>query len=199
MKLLVATRNRGKIEELERLFADLDEVELIGLDSFPDAPDVVEDANTFEGNAIKKARELAMATGLVTLADDSGLEVDVLDGAPGVLSARYAGGHDDAANNAKLLRALADVEDPRRTARFRCVLALFDAKRGEPLIARGVVEGRIARAPRGAGGFGYDPLFLVGDGDRTMAELTSEEKNSMSHRAAAAKVMRDLVRAYLSR
>lgn len=198
MKLLVATRNAGKVRELARLFDGLEGVRLVGLDAFPSAPDVEEDADTFEGNAVKKARELAAATGLPTLADDSGIEVDALGGAPGVRSARWAGEHgDDAANNAKLLADLEDVET--RTARFRCALAFADP--AGPLGARvhvehGVLEGTVLRAPRGEGGFGYDPLFLVQGDTRTTAELTPEEKNALSHRADAARKMRAFLLGY---
>jgi XTP/dITP diphosphohydrolase len=190
-KLLVATNNRGKLAELALLF---DGFELVGLDELGLTQNVIEDADTFERNAIKKARELAAASGLPTLADDSGLEVDALGGAPGVHSARYAKSHDDDANNAKLLRGLSDVPDERRTARFRCVLAFVDPRTDELLLAHGKVEGRIAREPCGTGGFGYDPLFVVAGTGRTMAELTPEEKNAISHRAAAARAMRELLR-----
>lgn len=188
MRILVATRNAGKLSELRRLFAGLDSVTLIGLDAFPDVPDVVEDADTFEGNAVKKACELAAATGLPALADDSGIEVDALAGAPGVYSARYGGDHDDEANNTKLLRELESVEDPLRTARFRCVLA-FSEPSGAVHVATGVVEGSIAHEPSGKRGFAYDPLFVLSDG-RTMAELSLAEKNMISHRAKAARCMR---------
>lgn len=180
MKLVVATKNPGKVRELARLFGDAHE--LVILD--PSAPEVIEDADTFEGNALKKARAARAHTGLPALADDSGLEVDALHGAPGVHSARYAIAHDDAANNAKLLAALANVDE--RAARFRCALAFAgDVEHVE----HGSVEGSIARTPRGSGGFGYDPLFVLPDG-RTMAELTEAEKASISHRADAARKMR---------
>lgn len=148
---------------------------------------VDEDAPTFVGNAEKKARVALAQSGLPSLADDSGLEVDALGGAPGVRSARWAGEPcDDAANNRKLIAELAGVEEARRTARFRCALVLVDGD-GTRLVGEGVCEGRIGQAPRGAGGFGYDPLFLVaGDAaGRTMAELGADEKNRISHRARA--------------
>jgi XTP/dITP diphosphohydrolase len=179
-RLLFATRNRGKLAELRRLVAPL-AVEVVSLDEAT-VPEVDEDQPTFAGNAEKKARAAHAATGLAALADDSGLEVDALDGAPGVRSARYSGDHDDAANNAALLRALDGRDD--RAARFRCVLAFVD-ERGALTLADGTCEGRIGTAPRGTGGFGYDPLFLVGDGARTMAELAPDEKNAVSHRGAA--------------
>jgi XTP/dITP diphosphohydrolase len=180
VKLLFATRNRGKLAELRRLVEGLP-VEILSLDDAA-VPDVDEDQPTFAGNAEKKARAAHAATGLASLADDSGLEVDALGGEPGVRSARWSGDHDDAANNARLVRELKGRRD--RAARFRCVLAFVD-ERGALTLGDGRCEGRIAEAPRGQGGFGYDPLFLVGDGERTMAELSPEEKNRVSHRGEA--------------
>lgn len=201
MKLLVATTNSGKLRELERLFSGLD-VQLVSLRDVGDVPEVVEDLDTFEGNARKKAREIAEATGLPTLADDSGLEVDVLDGAPGVRSARYSGeSATDRSNNDELLEALRDVPGGRRTARFRCVLALCDP--GGPLegehVEHGACEGRIARAPRGEEGFGYDPLFVLEGTDQTLAEVGPERKSRVSHRARAAERMRAFLAGYLAR
>lgn len=192
---MFATRNRGKLVELRAL---LPGIEVRSLDDVH-VPEVVEDADTFAGNAIKKAREVSAATGLPALADDSGLEVDALGGAPGVLSARYAGGgHDDAANNAKLLAALAGVAD--RTARFRAVLALADA--GGPLgaaaiTAEGTCEGVILDAPRGSGGFGYDPLFYCPELGQTFAEAGVGTKSHLSHRARAMQAIKPRLLAYL--
>jgi len=184
VKLLFATRNRGKLSELRKLVASLP-VEVLSLDDAT-VPEVDEDQPTFAGNAEKKARAAHSTTGLATLADDSGLEVDALGGAPGVYSARYAGTPcDDARNNAKLLAALRDVPSPRRTARFRCVATFVDPKSGVELARSGACEGEILAAPRGDLGFGYDPLFLVPALGRTMAELPIDEKNRLSHRAAA--------------
>lgn len=186
-RLLFATRNRGKLAELRALVAPHG-IEVDSLDDVDAPGEVEEDGETFTANAEKKARAALAATGLPALADDSGLEVDALDGAPGVRSARYAGpGQDDAANNAKLLAALASVPDARRTARFRCALAFVDAA-GTLTVAEGTLEGRIGHAPRGAGGFGYDPLFLLPDG-RTLAELSAAEKNAISHRGQALRKM----------
>ncbi|MBX3275908.1 MAG: XTP/dITP diphosphatase [Sandaracinaceae bacterium] len=203
MRVLVATRNAGKVRELARLFAELPGVELVGLDAFDELPDVVEDGATFEDNAAKKARELARASRLPTLADDSGLEVDALGGAPGVRSARYAGAHgDDAANNARVLSELEGVSFEARTARFVCVLAFADpaGPLGEHvLLARGTIEGRLLEAPRGEGGFGYDPLFLPLGETRTTAEMPAAEKNAISHRGEASRAMRELLAAYLAR
>jgi len=201
--LVFATRNKGKLVELRQLLAGVD---VLGIDEAAQRigraiPDVVEDADTFEGNAIKKAREVSAITGLPALADDSGLEVDALDGAPGVYSARYAGeGAGDAANNAKLLAALADVPAERRTARFRAVLALADVHGplgGETITAHGTCEGTILDGPRGTGGFGYDPLFLVPELGQTFAELGTGPKSGISHRARAMQAIKAQLLAYL--
>ena len=180
MKLVVATRNAGKRRELEALLAPLG-YELLTLDEAGVGGEVEETGDTFVDNAELKARAALEATGLSVLADDSGLEVDALGGAPGVRSARYAGvAHDDQANNARLLRELVGVTD--RAARFRCALVYLEPG-GRRIVVDGTCEGRIAETPRGHGGFGYDPLFLVGE--RTMAELGNDEKNRISHRAIA--------------
>ncbi|HEU0029778.1 MAG TPA: RdgB/HAM1 family non-canonical purine NTP pyrophosphatase [Kofleriaceae bacterium] len=205
--LVFATRNRGKLVELRDLLTG---IEVIDVDDAARRighaiAEVVEDADTFEGNAIKKAREVSRATGLPALADDSGLEVDALGGAPGVHSARYAGdteanNHELASslNNTKLLAALDGITD--RTARFRAVLALADVTGplGDDVItAAGVCEGSILTAPRGTGGFGYDPLFLVAGTDQTMAELERTAKGAISHRGQAMRLIEPRLRAYL--
>lgn len=198
--LVVATNNRGKLDELRHLLAGMN-VEILSLTDVSKKPiHVVEDGLTFEANAIKKAREVAGATMMLTLADDSGLEVEALGGAPGVRSARFAGERaTDAENNAALLAALdglavdAPGARPRDfDARFRCVLALIDpfVQGGEPFVVEGTCAGTITRAPRGSGGFGYDPLFLVEGTNKTMAELTEDEKNRVSHRARATEKLR---------
>lgn len=183
MKLLIATRNRHKLEEIRQIFK-MDKLELVAADDVEGLPeDVVEDAETFEGNAIKKARTLCEASGLWTMADDSGLEVDALDLAPGVYSARYAGEDcDHAANNAKLLSELDGVEN--RTARFRCVIALCSPD-GRDWTVSGSCEGSISLSPSGTNGFGYDPLFVPEKHTQSFAELGSSIKNSMSHRGNA--------------
>lgn len=183
MKLLVATRNPHKLIEIRQILS-APGLELIGADAFPGLPrEVVEDAPTFEGNALLKARALAQAGRCWTLADDSGLEVDALGGAPGVLSARYAGPSAGAAdNNAKLLRALQGVTD--RRARFRCVMALV-APDGRTWTVDGRCEGRILEELRGREGFGYDPLFVPDGQVLTFAELPAGVKNRLSHRGAA--------------
>jgi len=197
--LVFATRNRGKLVELCEL---LPGVEVRSLDDIH-VPDVVEDADTFAGNAAKKAREVSQATGLPALADDSGLEVDALGGAPGVYSARYAGaGHDDAANNQKLLEALAGVPATQRTGRFRSVLALADVTGplgNDVITADGACEGVILDAPRGTGGFGYDPLFFSPELGMTFAEAGVGPKNDLSHRARAMKAMKPRLLEYLAR
>lgn len=202
-QLLVATSNRGKIAEIRALFADLP-IEIISLaHALPGRDQAPEDGATFRDNALIKARAAAAAAMLVTLADDAGLEVDALGGRPGVRSARFSGeGATDAENNAALLKALDDVEDRHRRARFRCVMALIDPWADEDAreqIVEGSCEGVIARAPRGGGGFGYDPLFVVDDAGRTMAELTDDEKNHLSHRARAAAALRPALLALLDR
>ncbi len=182
MKLLVATRNHHKLKEI-RAILNLPGLELIGADEVPGLPEVEEDAPTFEGNAILKARTLARAGKCWTLADDSGLEVDALGGAPGVYSARYAGLDAGAsANNTKLVFSLMGAAD--RRARFRCVLALCSPD-GQVWTLEGRCEGSILDAPRGAHGFGYDPLFVPDGQDQTFAELPADVKNSLSHRGRA--------------
>jgi XTP/dITP diphosphohydrolase len=199
--LVVATQNRGKLDELRALLSDLGVQVLSTQEVTKREIVVVEDGDTFEANAKKKAQTVAAATLMLTIADDSGLEVDALDGAPGVRSARFAGERaTDAENNAALLAALdtldADPGGPRIAesfkARFRCVLALVDpfVKDGEPIVVEGTCEGMITRTPRGSGGFGYDPLFLVDGTDKTMAELGEEEKNRISHRGRAFQKLR---------
>ncbi|HTB58866.1 MAG TPA: XTP/dITP diphosphatase [Polyangia bacterium] len=185
MKVVVATRNKGKLREIVPLLAGL-ELQLLTIDEVAPDAELREDGVTFVENALAKARQAAHATGLPAIADDSGLEVDALDGAPGVHSARYAGpGADDAKNNAKLLESLRGVPPARRSARFRCVAVFVDPARGIEIVREGTSAGEILEAPRGEDGFGYDPLFLSRAVRRTMAELPLEEKNRISHRAAA--------------
>ena len=200
--LVFATRNKGKLVELRQLLPDIDVIDLDTAASRVgrDIPEVVEDAETFAGNASKKAREVSQATGLPALADDSGLEVDALGGAPGVHSARYAKHGDDAANNAKLVAAMAGVPVEKRTARFRATLALADVTGplgAEVILADGVCEGVLLDAPRGSGGFGYDPLFLFPELGQTFAELGVGTKGDLSHRARAMRAIRPRLLAYL--
>jgi len=201
-KLLLATRNRGKVRELTQLLSGLRDLELVALDDVP-APEVIEDGETFEHNARKKAVEIARATGMLVLSDDSGLEVDALGGRPGVQSARYAGaGASDAENNAKLVAELTRLSllPEQRTARYRVVLALA-APTGPlaaaPHLEEGRCEGRIRLQPRGEHGFGYDPYFEPAGHDCTMAELVPEQKNRISHRAQAAVKMQRFLERYV--
>ena len=190
MKLLIASNNAHKVREIEEIlsgyFDEMVTMREAGLDI-----NVVEDGLTFRDNAVKKATEILEKSGFdATLADDTGLCVDALDGAPGVYSARYAGeGHDTAANNALLMENMKDVPDEQRTCRFSCCVAL--ARKGMPvLVAEGKAEGLLLRAPAGANGFGYDPYFFYPPLGKSFAELTSEEKNSVSHRRAALDALR---------
>lgn len=190
--VLLATRNAKKLGELQRILGD--QVTVLGLADVPEFPEEPETGATFEENAVAKASQAAAATGQISLADDSGLAVDALNGMPGVLSARWSGRHgDDPANNALLLGQLADVPEQRRGASFVCALALA-VPGGEPIVRRGEWRGRIVREPNGDNGFGYDPLFvpvesdLAGDG-RTSAALTPDEKDRLSHRGRAIGLM----------
>jgi len=196
LTIVLATSNHGKLAELRALLADLPVQLRSAAEVLGEQPNIVEDGATFEDNALIKARTIASATRTLALADDSGLEVDALGGRPGVRSARFA--HEratDAENNAALLRELAEVEEGARSARFRCVLALVDPWQDSDVhIAKGSCEGSIARAPRGSGGFGYDPLFLVdGQGGKAMAELSEVEKNQVSHRGRAVQALRRIL------
>ncbi|MFZ4857870.1 MAG: XTP/dITP diphosphatase [Desulfuromonadaceae bacterium] len=188
--LVVATRNKGKIVEINALLSGLvDQVSCAA--DYVDFPDTVEDGSTFEENALKKAREASRFSGLPALADDSGLVVDALNGRPGVFSARYAGeGAGDTANNARLIEECTNIPAEQRQAAFVCVLAFVNPEGDEQLFS-GRVTGQIISEARGNGGFGYDPLFLVDGFDRSMAELTLAEKNSLSHRAQAFRKFRD--------
>jgi XTP/dITP diphosphohydrolase len=184
MKILLATQNQGKVRELQEMLSDA-QIEVLSLRDVPNWEDVEETGSTFAENAALKAHAAAERTGYISLADDSGLEVDALGGAPGVYSARYAGEpKDDERNNDKLLEALQDVPDEKRTGRFRCALVIVTPE-GQEFLTEGTVEGRILHARRGQEGFGYDPLFFVSDFGRTMAELTMSQKNKISHRAQA--------------
>lgn len=195
MRLLVATMNAGKLREYERLLADVPGLELETMASLSEPVDVVEDQNTFVGNARKKATAIAAVAGIPCLADDSGLEVEALGGRPGVHSARYSGeGATDARNNEKLLHELRDVPDDQRTARFRCAIAVVDSGGRELAVVEGACEGRIGQEPKGAHGFGYDPLFVPEGYTQTMAELGLETKNEISHRAKAAEKLVPLLR-----
>jgi len=199
-KVVVATANPHKLTEIRAILSDAGlEVELVAMTEL-EVPSPVEDGDTFEANALIKARACARATGLPAIADDSGLAVDALEGAPGVHSAYYAGTHgDDEANNAKLLDALAEVPDERRTARFVCAAVAVGPGGGE-VVVRGQMRGRIVHEARGDHGFGYDPLFVADDtdGDRTNGELSAQEKDAISHRGAAFRMLADHLPAVLA-
>jgi len=182
MRLLVATRNAHKLEEIRAIFS-MSDLKLCSAADFPELPEVVEDGDTFEANSIKKAVTMAKASGIWTMADDSGLEVDVLNGQPGVHSARYAGEPVSyEANNRKLLAELGNEKN--RAARFRCVIALSDPD-GNVKTVEGKCEGAIAHSERGAGGFGYDPLFVPEGHEQTFSEMDPAAKNAISHRGVA--------------
>lgn len=191
-ELVLATRNRHKGEELTALLSNLG-IRVRTLAEFPDAPEVTEDGDTCEANAVKKARTIANVTGLPAVADDTGLEVDALGGRPGVLAARYAGEHVSYEDNwRKLLKELAGVPRKRRQARFLTVAALA-LPGGDIEVAQGTLEGIIAEEPAGTGGFGYDPVFHVPELGKTLAELTAEQKNRISHRAKAFAKVREVL------
>ncbi len=185
MKLLIATKNTNKVREIRDKLGHLPGLEILSLEDTGRVPDVVEDGDTFAENAAKKALIVAAATGTVALADDSGLVVDALDGGPGIYSARYGGTClTDAERSLLLLERMKTVPDGARTARFVCAIAIADPEKLLH-IAEGVCEGSIIREMRGSEGFGYDPVFLVEGMEKTMAELSMEEKNTLSHRARA--------------
>lgn len=189
MKIVVGSRNKGKVDEIRRFLADLP-VEVISLPE-KGIDEVEETGATFAENAILKATYYRDQTGEACLADDSGLEVDALAGEPGVRSARFAGEDaSDEDNNEKLLHLLAEVPTKKRTARFRSVLALVGAD-GKVLLADGVCEGQILSGPRGEGGFGYDPLFWMPEPQKTLAEMTLDEKNAVSHRGNALRALKE--------
>lgn len=193
-ELVLATRNRNKVIELVALLGDLG-IKIRTLDEFPDAPDVVEDGDTCEANAVKKARAIAESTGLPAVADDTGLEVDALGGRPGVYAARYAG--EDATyedNCRKLLRELTGVPREQRTARFLTVAAIALPSDGIR-VAQGTLEGVIAEEASGTLGFGYDPVFLIPELGKTLAQLSADQKNTISHRAKAFAKMREMLSA----
>lgn len=195
--LLIASRNRGKVREIGAMLATAG-IRVMNLDDFDELDECIEDGETFEHNARKKALHYASLTGMYALADDSGIEVDALGGRPGVYSARYAGPDaNDTANNARLVEELRDIDEEERTARYRAVIVL--ASPGEVLCtSQGTLEGRIIDQPRGTGGFGYDPHFLLPDRDMTTAEITADEKNAISHRGQALRYIKPCIVKYCS-
>lgn len=185
-RVVLATRNSHKVAELRRILADANlDVELVGTDEFPDLPDVPETGSTFAANALLKARDVAQRTGLIAIADDSGLCVDALNGMPGILSARWAGQHgDDRANLDLVLAQIVDVPGARRAAAFHCAAAIATPE-GDERVVEGVLDGSLIDAPRGSNGFGYDPIFVPVGHDVTTAEMSADEKDAISHRGIA--------------
>ncbi len=196
-RVVLASRNAHKIEEMARMLDDAGlRIEVVGIDSFADVPEVAETEASFEGNALLKARAVCAATGVPAVSDDSGLCVDALNGMPGVLSARWSGGAGDVANLELVLAQLGDTPDERLGAQFLCAVALV-LPDGREAVVHGEMPGHLVRSPRGANGFGYDPIFVPYGGSRTSAELSSAEKDAISHRGNALRalvpVLRDLL------
>ena len=197
VKVVLATGNKGKRKEYVQLLDGLG-ISILMLSDFPELGDVEEDGETFEENALKKAREVAKFTGYVTIADDSGLSVQALGGRPGVYSARFAGeAAGDAANNAKLLKELEGIDESERSAAFVCSIALVHPS-GRSVTVSGRCEGMITSSPKGEGGFGYDPLFFLPEFGCTMAELSSEVKNGISHRGRAVAELKKIFPSFMN-
>jgi XTP/dITP diphosphohydrolase len=193
MKIVLATANKNKLIEIRNKLKGIQGIELASLDEFAGSPEVVEDGATFLDNALKKAYEISRFTGLAAMADDSGLVVDALDGRPGVYSARYGGdGFTDEDRNRLLLEEMRTVPPEKRSARFVCVIAVVMPD-GRSFSAEGRCEGVIAEKPSGSKGFGYDPVFYLPESGQTMAELTLDEKNRISHRARALDSAREIL------
>ena len=201
MKVVVATRNRHKVKEIGVLLAEAGlAIETVTIDEIAPDAELVENEETFEGNALAKARQASIACRLPAIADDSGIEADALGGAPGVRSARWAGEPcDDLRNNDKMLREMASVPAEKRTARYRCAAAFVDVAAGTEIVRAGACEGVLLTAPRGTGGFGYDPLFLIPSLRQTMAEISLVEKNKLSHRAAAFRSLAEALRGIVAK
>ena len=196
MELFLATRNEGKIREIRELLKG-SEISITSLRDYPDAPEVVENGETYRDNAFKKARFFTRWTGKLTLADDSGLEVDYLKGRPGVFSARYAGdGGDDRENNRRLLRELESIPREKRGAVFRCVMTLV-APWGDEEVVEGECRGQISLEERGERGFGYDPIFIIPRYGKTVGELSITEKNRLSHRGKALRKLKKILKRYI--
>lgn len=197
MKIILATANAHKLKEFRTMLGGLD-VTLGCLADFQDCPEIIEDGHTFEKNALIKARTVAAHTGRLSMADDSGLEVDILDGRPGIYSARYAGpGADDHDNNIKLLKELDGLPPSKRGARFTCVIAIVDPAGNEAVVA-GHCRGTIINDLKGAQGFGYDPLFLHEASGKTFAEMDAAQKNRVSHRFQAIRELKKMLPGFLS-
>ena len=196
MKLVVATRNRHKVREIAVLLAEAGlNITPVTIDEVAPHAKLIEDKDTFEGNALAKARQASAACGMPAIADDSGIEVDALGGAPSVRSARWAGEPcDDGRNNARMLREMDSVPAEKRAARYRCAAAFVDVARNLEVVRSGACEGVLLSEARGAGGFGYDPLFFIPSLGRTMAEINLTEKNRLSHRAVAFRALAQALR-----
>ncbi|MDP4805157.1 MAG: RdgB/HAM1 family non-canonical purine NTP pyrophosphatase [Candidatus Nanopelagicales bacterium] len=199
-RVVLATRNNHKVTELRRILADVDvQVELLGTGEFPGLPDVPETGSTFAANALLKARDVAQRTGLVAIADDSGLCVDALNGMPGIFSARWAGTHgNDLANLELVLAQLRDVPARKRTAAFHCAAAIATPE-GEERVVEGVLDGVLIDAPRGGNGFGYDPIFIPLGYQETTAEMTALQKDAISHRGIAFRALAPVLAEVMSR
>jgi XTP/dITP diphosphohydrolase len=196
MKIVLATHNKDKCKEMMDALSTLD-VELLTLDQFPQINDIVEDGETLEENALIKAREVFKKTSYAAISDDTGLEVDILNGEPGVYSARYSGENATYSDNVnKLIEEMKDVDDDNRSAQFRTCMAFVDGN--TELIANGVVKGQITPSPKGNGGFGYDPIFYIEKLNKTFAEMTLEEKNKISHRGIALRNLKEILHAHFN-
>jgi len=192
MDILIATGNNDKVREISEIL-DLPDINFVGLAGFPDCPQAEETGQTFDDNAMIKASQAAYYSGLWALADDSGLVIDALDGRPGIFSARFAGPEADYRDNwRKVLELMKNIPDEKRTARFVCVMCLV-GNNNRAFFTRGEIEGTITTEPRGNNGFGYDPIFLPAELDKTFAEMNAVEKNAISHRALALKKMKALI------
>lgn len=193
-KVVLATRNPHKLDELRRILAEAGlAIELVGTEAFDDLPEIAETGTTFAANALIKARAVAQHTGLMAIADDSGLAVDALNGMPGIYSARWSGRHgDDRGNLELLLGQLADVPEARRAAAFHCAAAVVTPE-GDERFVEGALEGAITLAPRGANGFGYDPIFVPRGHSRTTAEMSAREKDAISHRGRALRALAPVI------
>jgi len=195
LKVILATHNKDKRKELAESFADLG-LEILSLDDFPQVGDIIEDGSTLEDNALIKAREVLRITGLPAISDDTGLEVDALNGEPGIYAARYAGENCSYSDNVnKLITEMTDVELQNRTAIFKTVMAFADGK--TELVAEGIVKGQITDSPKGVGGFGYDPVFYYPEMGKTFAEMSLVEKGRISHRGNAMRNLKEKLKTYL--
>ncbi len=199
MRLVIATRNKGKIKEIHDIFSSLEEINILSLDDFKNAPVVIEDGNSFAENAVQKAAATSRFTGIAALADDSGLVIDALKGEPGIYSARFGGDNATDLDRSRLiLNNMKDVPTAQRSARFVCAIAIVFPD-GKEYVTDGICEGMIHHEMRGNNGFGYDPIFYLPELGKTMAELTLDEKNRISHRAKAIEKAKDILEKIINR